>query len=42
MADIQLVTPRFPKYVEAESRRESATYTREENTTRIYAKPKVT
>ena len=36
------VTPRFPKYVETESRRESATYIREENTQRIHAKPKLT
>jgi len=36
------VTPRFPKYAETESRRESATYIREENTLHIYAKPKVT
>ena len=36
------VTPRFPKYVETGSRRESATYIREENTPRIHAKPKVT
>ena len=31
----------FPKYVKMESRRESATYIREENTSRIHAKPKV-
>ena len=37
-----LVTPCFPKYVETESRRESATYIREKNTPRIHAKPKVT
>ena len=36
------VTPRFPKYAEIESRRESTTYIREENTTRIHAKPKIT
>jgi len=36
------VTPRFPKYVETESRRESATYEREKNTQRTYSKPKVT
>ena len=38
----QVVTPRFPKYAETESRRESATYIREEITPHIYAKPKVT
>jgi len=31
------VTPRFSKYAETESRRESATYIREENTLRIHA-----
>ena len=36
------VTPRFPKYVEVELRRRSATYIREENSSHIYAKPKVT
>ena len=36
------VTPRFPEYVEMESRRESAMYIREENTPRIHAKPKLT
>ena len=36
------VTLRFPKYVKTETRRESATYVRKENTSRIYAKPKVT
>jgi len=36
------VTPRFPKYDETESRRESATYIRKENTPRIHAKPKLT
>ena len=36
------VKPRFPKYAGAESRRESATHIREENTSRIHAKPKVT
>ena len=35
-----IVTPRFPKYAEMGSRRESATYIHEENTPRIYAKPK--
>jgi len=39
---IHAVTPRFPKYGKTESRRESATYIREENTPRIHAKPKVT
>jgi len=34
--------PRFPKYMESESRRESATYMREENTSHTYAKPKAT
>jgi len=33
---------RFPKYMETELRRESATYIREKNTPRIHAKPKVT
>jgi len=32
----------LPKIRETESRRESATYIREENTSRIHAKPKVT
>ena len=39
--DSDAVTPRFPKYVETGSRRESGTYIREENTPRIHAKPKV-
>jgi len=30
----KLVTPRFPKYVETESRRKPATYICEENTSR--------
>ena len=34
------ITSRFPKYVKIESRRESATHIREENTSRIHAKPK--
>ena len=38
---IRIVTPRFPKYVETESRREPATYIHEENTPRIHAKLKV-
>jgi len=38
----EIVTPRFPKYVETESRRESAMYIHKENTPRIYVKPKVT
>ena len=33
------VTPRFPKYAEAETRRESATHIHKENTSRIHAKP---
>jgi len=33
------VTSRFPKYTEAEARRESATHIRKENTSRIRAKP---
>jgi len=37
-----VVTPRFPKYIGTESRRESATYICEENTSRIQAKPKIT
>jgi len=36
------VTPRFLKYAKTESRRESATYIREEITPRKHAKPKVT
>jgi len=36
------ITPRFPKYAETELRRESATYIRKKNTSRIHAKPKVT
>jgi len=36
------VMPRFPKYVETEAQRASATYIREENTPSIYAMPKVT
>jgi len=33
------VTPRFPKYAEAETRRESVTHTRKKTTSRIRAKP---
>jgi len=33
---------RFPKYVGADMRRESAMYIREENSSRIHAKPKET
>ena len=36
------VTLRFPKYVETESRRESTTYIREEKSSHIHAKSKVT
>ena len=36
------VTPRFPKYARAETRHESAKHIREENTSHIRAKPKVT
>ena len=36
------VMPRFPKYVKMESRRESATYIREKNTSCLHAKPEVT
>jgi len=35
------VTPRFPKYARAETRRKSAMYIREKNTPRIHAMPKV-
>jgi len=37
-----LVIPRFPWYMKTESRWESATYIREENTPRMHAKPKKT
>jgi len=38
----KIVTPRFPKYMKTESRREPATHIRKENTSRIRAKPKLT
>jgi len=41
-SSLGLSRPAFQKFARVETRRESATYIREENTLRVHAKPKVT